>query len=250
MKIFIVGINGKMGKTIAAMAENFGYEVAGGLDVSTDGKYPVFACAKAVNVDFDCVIDFSRPSTLGEVIALARSHKAPAVIATTGYDAAQLALIDGLAKEVAVFRSANMSLGVNVVEKALTQLAAALKGFDIEIVEAHHNQKADAPSGTAKQMLDAVKCGLDYTPNVVNGREGDSKRKTGDIGMHAIRGGTIVGEHTVIFAGEDEIIEIKHTALSRKIFANGSLKAAEFLQGKAPGLYNMTDYLRSQELKD
>lgn len=247
MKIFIVGINGKMGKAIASMAENTGHTVAGGLDLSTDGAYPVFTRAQDVTVPYDCVIDFSRPLTLDEVLKLARTRKAPAVIATTGYDAAQLAAIDALAEEVPVFRSANMSLGVNVVEKVLTELAAALKGFDIEIVEAHHNQKADAPSGTAKQMLAAVERGLDYEPHVVYGREGESKRQAGDIGVHAVRGGTIVGEHTVIFAGEDELIEIKHTALSRRIFANGSLKAAEFLQGKPAGLYDMTALLAQKK---
>lgn len=247
MKLFIVGINGKMGQMITAMAEKDGYEIAGGIDINAAGKYPVFASAKDVNADFDCIIDFSRPSALDDVIRLARERKVPAVIATTGYDAAQLEQIDRLSEEVAVFRSANMSLGVNVMEKVLTSLAAALKGFDIEIIEAHHNQKVDAPSGTAMQMLEALERGLDYTPNAVFGREGESKRKVGDIGMHAVRGGTIVGEHTVIFAGDDEIIEVKHTALSRKILANGAIRAAEFLQSKKSGLYNMSDYLETQE---
>ena len=149
---------------------------------------------------------------------LAETRKAPAVIATTGYDEKQLAEIKALSEKVPVFRSANMSLGVNVVESVLPTLASALKGFDVEIVEAHHNRKADAPSGTALQMLESVKKGLDYDPRIVYGREGESKREKGDIGVHAIRGGTIVGEHTVMFIGEDEIVEIKHTALSRRIF--------------------------------
>ena len=228
-----------------SVTPGLGIEVAGGIDVVKTGDLPVFEKASEVNVDFDCIIDFSRPSTLTEVIALAKGKNKPVVIATTGYTAEQLKEIDKLSKSVAVFRSANMSVGVNVVEKVLTDLAKALKGYDIEIVEAHHNQKADAPSGTALQMLDSVKAGLDYNPDIVYGRQGESKRKQGDIGVHAVRGGTIVGEHTVIFAGQDEIIEVKHTALSRKIFAIGSLKAAEFLIGKAPSIYNMTDYLKA-----
>lgn len=246
MKIFLIGINGKMGRAIASVAENTdGVEIVGGLDVVKGGAYPVFASAAEVNVDYDCIIDFSRPSTLGDVITLALKRKVPAVIATTGYDAEQLAKIDELAKKVPVFRSANMSLGVNVVESVLPLLAASLKGFDIELVEAHHNQKADAPSGTAKQMLEAVEKGLDYKPVYVDGRSGESKRKKGDVGVHAVRGGTIVGEHTVIFAGDDEIVEIKHTALSRRIFAVGSIKAALFLGGKKAGMYNMTNYIES-----
>ncbi len=244
MRIFLVGINGKMGRTVTAAAESMGAEIVGGLDVVKTGKYPVFGSAAEVDVDFDVIIDFSRPVTLGDVIALALGKGVPAVIATTGYNESETAKINELAKKVPVFRSASMSLGVNVVESVLPTLAAALRGFDIEIVEAHHNQKVDAPSGTAKQLLSAVEKGLDEAPEIVYGREGSCKRKAGEIGMHAIRGGTIVGEHTVIFAGEDEIIEIKHTALSRKIFGVGALKAAEFLIGKPAGLYDMTDYLK------
>lgn len=247
MKIFIVGINGKMGRAICDLAENEGITVSGGIDVAPNGKYPVFAEAKDVNVDFDVIIDFSRPSTLDEVAELALAHDRPVVIATTGYDGAQLKKIAELSEKVAVFRSANMSVGVNVVEKVLPILASALAGYDVEIVEAHHNMKADAPSGTAKQMLAAVEKGLDYAPNIIYGREGESKRKKGDIGMHAIRGGTIVGEHDVMFIGDDEIIEIKHTALSRKIFAVGAVRAASFLIGKPAGMYDMSDYLASEK---
>lgn len=243
MKIFLIGINGKMGRAICDAAEQSGVTVAGGIDVSGEGRYKVFRSAAEVDVDFDCIIDFSRPAALGDVIALARRTKKPAVIATTGYTDEQLAEIKALSSEVPVFRSANMSVGVNVVESVLPMLAKALKGFDVEIVEAHHNRKVDAPSGTALQMLAAVESGLDYDPRIVYGRQGESKREKGDIGVHAVRGGTIVGEHTVIFAGEDEIIEIKHTALSRRIFAVGSLRAASFLICKAPGMYDMADCL-------
>ncbi len=247
MKIFLIGINGKMGRAICECAEREGIEVAGGIDVVPGVKYPVFKTADEVNVDFDVIIDFSRPSTLDEVIKLAVSRNVPAVMATTGYTDDELKKIKALSEKVAVFRSANMSLGVNVVESVLPALAAALKGFDIEIVEAHHNRKVDAPSGTALQMLEAVKTGLDYTPNIVNGRSGSCKREKGDIGVHALRGGTIVGEHTVMFIGEDEIVEIKHTALSRNIFAEGAIKAASYIIGKAAGMYDMTDYISSMK---
>lgn len=247
MKIFLIGINGKMGRAICECAEREGIEVAGGIDVVPGVKYPVFKTADEVNVDFDVIIDFSRPSTLDEVIKLAVSRNVPAVMATTGYTDDELKKIKALSEKVAVFRSANMSLGVNVVESVLPALAAALKGFDIEIVEAHHNRKVDAPSGTALQMLEVVKTGLDYTPNIVNGRSGSCKREKGDIGVHALRGGTIVGEHTVMFIGEDEIVEIKHTALSRNIFAEGAIKAASYIIGKAAGMYEMTDYISSMK---
>lgn len=243
MKIFLIGINGKMGRAICACAEREGIEIAGGIDIAPGGSYPVFASAKDVNADFDVIIDFSRPSTLDEVIALATERNVPAVMATTGYSEDELAKINALSEVVPVFRSANMSLGVNVVESILPALASLLKGFDVEIVEAHHNRKVDAPSGTALQMLESVKKGLDYEPHIVCGREGSCKREKGDIGVHAVRGGTIVGEHTVMFIGEDEIVEIKHTALSRNIFAEGAVKAAAFLLGKKPGMYDMNDYI-------
>lgn len=243
MKIFIVGINGKMGGAICACAEREGIEVAGGLDITPGGKYPVFAKAEDVNVAFDVIIDFSRPASLDGVIALAEARKVPAVLATTGYTEEQLKKIAALAEKVPVFRSANMSLGVNVVESVLPALASALGGFDVEIVEAHHNRKVDAPSGTALQMLEAVRKGLPYEPREVYGRQGECKREKGDIGVHAVRGGTIVGEHTVMFIGEDEIVEIKHTALSRNIFAVGAVRAAAFLIGKEPGMYDMNDYI-------
>lgn len=235
-----------MGKAVIARAAATGDTVVGGIDIADNADFPVFRSAADVNVDYDVIVDFSRPATLDTIIELCRISGKPAVLATTGYDEAQQKKINELSKTVPVFMSANMSLGVNVMAKALKMLTASLKGFDIEIIEAHHNQKVDAPSGTAKLLLESVKSSLDYTPDVVSGRDGDDcKRKSTDIGMHAVRGGTIVGEHTVIFAGDDEIIEIKHTALSRKILASGAVSAAGFVIGKKPGMYNMDDYLKN-----
>lgn len=244
MKIFIVGINGKMGGAICACAEREGIEVAGGLDITPGGKYPVFAKAADADVAFDVIIDFSRPASLDGVIALAEARKVPAVLATTGYTEEQLAKIAALAEKVPVFRSANMSLGVNVVESVLPALASALGGFDVEIVEAHHNRKVDAPSGTALQMLEAVKKGLPYEPREVYGRQGECRREKGDIGVHAVRGGTIVGEHEVMFAGDDEIITVTHSARSKRVFAAGAVKAAKWLPSKSAGMYDMNDLLK------
>lgn len=243
MKIFIVGINGKMGKFVAARAESQGYSVAGGIDVFVGGKYPVFKTAEEVNVEFDVIIDFSRPETLGQIFKLCEIFKKPVVLATTGHSAEQLAEIKKLSQSVAVFKTANMSLGVNAVTGAVKLLTAVLAGYDIEIVEAHHNQKVDAPSGTAKLLLSAVEEVTGGGHKIIGGREGNSLREKGEIGMHAIRGGTIVGEHTVMYIGDDEIIEIKHTALSRNVFAVGAVDAAAFICDKKAGLYDMNDLI-------
>jgi 4-hydroxy-tetrahydrodipicolinate reductase len=171
----------------------------------------------------------------------AKAKDLPVVIATTGYDETQIGYINDLSKSVPVVYAANFSLGVTVMTKIASQLGELLSGdFDIEIIETHHNQKLDAPSGTAKMLLEAVDPNEEYSR--VYGREGDSKRKR-EIGIHAIRGGNIAGKHTVLFAGEDETLEITHTATSKQIFANGAIKAAIFAIGKPPGLYNMNHVL-------
>lgn len=246
MKLFLIGINGRMGKMISQRAEIFGCEIAGGIDKVKGGDYPVFDEAKEVNVDFDVIVDFSHPSVLGQTIELALSRKAPVVLATTGYSDEDIKKIEALSKKVAVFKSANMSLGVNAVNAILPELARILNGYDIEIIEAHHNTKKDAPSGTALMLEKSVEKGLDYAPHLKFGRCGQDKREKGDIGMHAIRGGTIVGEHTVLFAGEDEMIEIKHTALSRKILADGAIRAAIYLKNRPFGLFDMSDLTNSR----
>lgn len=247
MRILIVGINGKMGRATVARAEALGYFVVGGIDVLAGGKYPVFKSADEVNVDFDVIVDFSRPQTLGEIIKLCAKFNKPVVLATTGHSAEQLADIKKLSESVAVFKTANMSLGINAVTGAVKLLSTVLAGYDIEIIEAHHNQKLDAPSGTAKLLLSAVE-EVTGEHNIVYGREGNSLRKKGEIGIHAIRGGTIVGEHTVMFIGDDEIIEVKHTALSRNILADGAIDAAAFICGRKAGLYDMNDLIVGKNL--
>ena len=196
-----------------------------------------------VDCDFDVIVDFSLPILLPNVIELATKKHKNVVFATTGYTPNQLEQINNLSKTVAVLRSGNMSTGVNLVLD-LVQRATKILGenFDVEIIEKHHNQKIDAPSGTAMMLADSIK-NEKNDATYVYGRKGSSKRKKSDVTIHAVRGGTIVGEHDIIFAGEDEIITISHTALSRKIFANGTLRAVKFLSNKKCGLYSMKNAL-------
>lgn len=233
-KAFIVGINGKMGKMLVDIATAFSYEVVGGLDAVSGGDFPVYKSAKEVAVDYDVVIDFSRPGTLDDVIALAKAKNVPAIIATTGYTESELKKIEQLSSLVPVFRSANMSLGI-AATKAAAIAAKAILGdaFDIEIVEKHHNQKADSPSGTALLLADAL-CEKDK--QVIN-RNG--KRNHGELGITSIRGGGVVGEHEIGFYGDDEIVTVSHSARSRRLFAAGAYKAADFCIGKPAGIYDM-----------
>ena len=244
MNLFIVGISGKMGRVVCERAKDLGETVSGGLDKMQANAYPTFASAAEVNVPVDAIIDFSRPDTLDEIIALCKKFSCPVVLASTGYTPDDEAKIRKLARSVPVFRSENMSLGVNALSLLAEKAAAILKDFDIEIVERHHNQKADAPSGTAKLLCRALERGLDYSPSYVYGREGQAKRKEREIGVHAVRGGSIVGEHEITFCGADEVVTLSHSALSRKIFADGAIKAAQWLKTQPAGLYDMRDMIK------
>lgn len=245
IKILLTGVSGAMGcmlqQVIAATPD---CEVVAGFDQSTNASlpFPVYTNLDDCQEKVDAIIDFSHFKAFPAVFAYAKANKIPYVIATTGLSAADLTAIDEGSKEFPVFKTANMSLGVNLLAKALREMAGKLEhGFDIEIIEKHHNKKIDAPSGTALLLADAVNDGLTQKKDYTYGRSGrDCKRTENEMGIHAIRGGTIVGEHTVIFAGNDEIIEVKHTALSKKVFAEGAVKAALFLVGKEPGLYDMS----------
>ncbi len=246
MKIFLFGINGKMGKMICESAGNFpGVEICGGFDLNKTSAYKVFDNVDAVDIPFDVIVDFSRPEALDNIIKLAEKFKKPVVFATTGYDENALKKIEALSKKVAVFRSGNMSLGVNTVIELVERATEILfDRFDVEIIEKHHNQKVDSPSGTAKMLADAVNKAADEKAAFVYGREGkDTLRKKNDVGIHAVRGGTIIGEHEVMFCGNDEIVTISHTALSRKIFADGAINAAIYMNGKKTGMYNMKNVL-------
>ena len=246
MRILISGALGHMGRAVAEQAKAAGVEVACGVDVqAAAGEYPVYASFAEVKEDVDAIIDFSKPGSLEDLLAFAKARKIPAVLATTGYTDEQLAAIDEAAKEIAVFRSANMSVGVALV-RMLCRKAAEVLGdaFDVEIVEAHHNRKVDAPSGTAVMLYNEIKDAYDSSRYAVNGRGGrDCKRQHGEIGMHALRGGTVTGEHEVCFFGQSERVKISHSAENRSIFAVGAVRAAAFLQGKAPGMYDMDDML-------
>jgi 4-hydroxy-tetrahydrodipicolinate reductase len=240
MKITIVGY-GKMGQVLEqAIAATAGAEV-----VAIVGKTPdadVYAELSAVSAAFDCIIDFSHHSNLEKVLRYAREKNKPLVLAVTGFSEAQQQQIRAAAATIPVVYSQNMSVGVNVLKDVVARISRALgDSFDIELIEKHHNLKEDAPSGTAKMLLSAVH-GIDKK-TIVNGRNGLQKRAKNEIGVHAMRGGTIVGEHTVVFAGNDEIIEIKHTALSKRIFADGAIRAAWFVAQQKAGLYSMEEVL-------
>ena len=240
-KAFIFGIDGRMGKMLTACAADYGYTVVGGFDKTPrGGDIPVYNDTNKIDVAFDVIIDFSNPYLLSPIIALADGKKTPVVIATTGYNDSELHAIRLLANTVPVFRSGNMSLGI-AATKAAAKAAQCILGdmFDIEIVEKHHNQKLDNPSGTALLLADAL---APKERQVVN-RFG--KRNKGEVGITSVRGGGVVGEHEIGFYGEDEIITISHSARSRKLFAAGAYKAADFLLTAPPALYDMDDLVKT-----
>ncbi len=249
IKIILCGCSGRMGHVVRSIVdENEDMQVVAGIDlVKGDADFPVFADAAECDVPADVIIDFSSPKALDGVLGLAAGRNLPAVLCATGYTPEQLAQIDEASKKTAVLRSANMSLGINTMAKLIAEAAKILgnNGYDIEIVEKHHNQKVDAPSGTALLLADAMKSVLEEEYEYVYDRSGRRmKRPKAEIGISAVRGGTIVGEHEVIFAGLDEVIEIKHTAYSKAVFAKGAVNAARFLAGKPAGMYNMSDVVK------
>lgn len=250
IKIIISGCNGHMGRVVAEIcAADPQVNVVAGFDVlgSSDRDFPVYTTPDQFTGEADAVIDFSHPSALTPLLSFCKNRGVAAVLATTGYSPEQLAEIDEAAKSVPIFRSANMSLGINVVVELIKKAAAILDGYDIEIVERHHNRKVDAPSGTALMLADAAASALPYEPDYVYERHSvRHPRDKREIGISAVRGGTIVGDHEVIFAGRDEVIELHHHAASREIFASGAVKAAKFISGKASGLYSMADLVAEQ----
>lgn len=248
-RIILVGCNGRMGKLISEIAmEEDGVEIAAGIDIVDKGGafYPFFTSLSDCNISADVMIDVSSAEGFEERIEYAVSKKLPTVLCTTGLSNGQLELIDRASESIAVLRSANMSLGINMLLKLLNDNAAKLAGdgFDVEIVEKHHNQKLDAPSGTALALADAVNESMDGKYEYIYDRS-DVRKKRGEneIGISSIRGGTIVGEHDVIFAGRDEVITLSHTAYSRAVFAKGAVSAAKYMKGKKAGMYGMSDVL-------
>lgn len=243
--IILSGCNGRMGQVITRICgADPELQIVAGFDLNTEQRstYPVYADPMECPLTADCVIDFSNAKALEGILRFCTAKKIPAVLASTGYSEAQLQAISEAAKVVPLFKSANMSLGINVLLELVKKAAKLLSGYDIEIVEKHHNQKLDAPSGTALMIADAAASAVDYDADYTYERQSvRRKREKNEIGISSVRGGTIVGEHEILFAGPDEIIEIKHTAMSREIFANGAVRAARFLAGVTePGLYDMS----------
>lgn len=247
IRTIICGASGKMGGFVAAAANNNGnFKIVAGVDKVNIGQpYPIFNKFSDINVEADIIIDFSHPSLLDDMLGFAVEKNIPIVIATTGYNELQTQKIKETAKKIPVFFTFNFSLGVNLICSLAKKAAQVLgDGFDVEIIEKHHNQKIDAPSGTAIMLGNAINSVFDDKMSYEYDRHSKrSKRTKNEIGMHSVRGGTIVGEHDVIFAGHDEVITVSHSAQSKEVFAVGAVRAAEYLFGKSAGLYDMNDVI-------
>lgn len=250
VRFIMHGCNGKMGQVITRLVkEDAQAEIVAGVDkyMGIQNEYPVFGHISECDVEADVVIDFSNASAVDELLEYCVEKNIPVVLCTTGLSGDQLEKAKVASEKVAVLRSANMSLGVNMLLKLLQDATKILApaGFDIEIVEKHHNQKVDAPSGTALALADSINSVLndEYTYTYDRSQE-RKKREKKEIGISAVRGGTIVGQHDVIFAGEDEVIEFTHTAYSKSVFATGAVQAGKFLKGKEPGLYDMKQVIQ------
>ncbi len=247
--IILRGCNGKMGQVITDIVEaDEKAVIVAGIDLYQNrvNKYPVYQSFTKCNVKADVIIDFSSPDNLEEMLDFAINREIGIILCTTGFSKEQLARIEEASKKIPVFRSANLSMGINLITKLLKEAAVVLAdaGFDIEIVEKHHNKKVDAPSGTALALADAMNEVLNNEYEYKYDRTAERvQRSKKEIGISAVRGGTIVGEHEVIFAGTDEVIEIKHTAYSKAIFAKGAVQAAKYLPGKPAGKYCMSDLM-------
>ncbi|MEE1314221.1 MAG: 4-hydroxy-tetrahydrodipicolinate reductase [Faecalimonas sp.] len=250
VRMIMHGCNGKMGQAISRMVkEDTQAEIVAGIDtyLGIQNTYPVFDSLEKCDVEADVVIDFSNATAVDALLDYCGEKKLPVVLCTTGLSEQQLAKVKAVSEKTAVLKSANMSLGINLLLRLLQDAAKVLgpAGYDIELVEKHHNQKVDAPSGTALALADSINDALEnaytYTYDRSQLRQ---KRDAKEIGISAVRGGTIVGEHEVLFAGEDEVIEFKHTAYSKTVFAKGAIEAGKFLKGKAAGMYDMKDVIQ------
>lgn len=249
-KVIMHGCNGKMGQVITGIiAEDPDVEIVAGVDACDNIKntYPVFPDIKDCDVKADAVIDFCAAAAVDGLLEYCVEKQVPCVLCTTGLSDEQLAAVEEAAKKVAILKSANMSLGINMLMKLLKEATNILApaGFDIEIVEKHHNQKVDAPSGTALALADSINEELNNEYDYVYDRsQVREKRSKKEIGISAVRGGTIVGDHDVIFAGMDEVITFSHRAYSKSVFAKGAVQAAKFLAGKPAGKYDMSDVIQ------
>lgn len=249
VKAIMHGCNGKMGKNITGLCkDDANIEIVAGVDIFDDGSnyFPVFSNIADCDVEADVIIDFSGAAAIDKLLDFVEDKKMPVVLCTTGLSPEQLNRVEVVSKSVAILKSANMSLGINTLIKMLKDAVKvfAPAGYDVEIVERHHNQKLDAPSGTALALADSMNEAYDNQFEYVYDRsQVRKKREKKEMGISAVRGGTIVGEHEVIFAGVDEVIEFKHTAYSKSVFAKGAIEAAKFLAGKPAGMYDMADVI-------
>ncbi len=252
-RVIMHGCNGKMGQMITQIiAQDSEIEIVAGIDISDHIKntYPVFTDISKCDAAADVVIDFCAASAVDALLDFCVERQLPCVLCTTGLSEAQLAKVEEASKKVAVLKSANMSLGINMLFKLLKEAAGILApaGFDIEIVEKHHNLKVDAPSGTALALADAINEEFDNSYEYVYDRsQVRKKRDSKEIGISAVRGGTIVGDHDIIFAGNDEVITFSHRAYSKAVFAKGAVQAAKFLKGKSAGRYDMKDVILEKD---
>lgn len=246
-KILLNGALGKMGQAVeACVKERDDVMIAAGVDIAEGERiYPVYSCFVDVQEAVDVIVDFSNPLVLDDMLSFAVSRKIPVIICTTGFSEAQVEKIKATAQRIPVFYSGNMSLGINMLI-TLSKMAAKVLAptFDIEIIEKHHNQKLDAPSGTAVMIADAVAAVCENSNYVYDRHAYRKKRDHSEIGIHSVRGGTIVGEHEIIFAGHDEVLSIRHQAQSKGVFASGAVNAAVFMKDKPAGLYDMSDLLK------
>ncbi|MBR3636064.1 MAG: 4-hydroxy-tetrahydrodipicolinate reductase [Lachnospiraceae bacterium] len=248
-RVIMHGCNGRMGQMITNIVNSDpDVDIVAGVDVSDhiSNNYPVFKSISECDVDADVIIDFANAAAVDVLLEYAAGRQIPVVLCTTGLSEAQLEHMKKTSERVAILKSANMSLGINTIMKLLKEVTPlfAQAGFDIEIVEKHHNQKLDAPSGTALALADSINGELNNEYEYVYDRSARrEKRPVKEIGISAVRGGSIVGDHDVIFAGLDEVVTISHTAYSRAVFAKGAIAAGEFLAGKPAGMYDMSDVI-------
>ncbi len=252
--VLIWGIGGRMGRTLLeCLNKNGNANAIGGVDKfanKADFNIPIFNSVSEINVKADVIIDFSRAEAIYDFLPYAKENKIPVVLCTTGYSELDLDYISEMSKEIPLFKSSNMSIGINLlidlVKKATNLLG---ENFDIELIEQHHNVKVDSPSGTALSIANAINEEMNNTLEFKFGRhDSNERRKKNELGIHAVRGGTVVGKHEVLFLGNDEIITIKHEASSKAVFAEGAVKASIFMTSiKTPGIYNMNDLIQSTE---
>lgn len=247
VQILLNGCCGKMGKVLTDIISQFPeLNIIAGVDkYPCKNKFPIFTSLSDVNVDYDVLLDFSRPSALLDLLSISEKMQKPLILCTTGYTTSDLDLINTKSNVIPIFKSANMSYGINLINILLKKITPLLyDNYDIELIEKHHNQKVDSPSGTALLLANTISNSIDTKTNFVYGRNGKNKRKKEEIAIHAIRGGSIVGDHEIVFAGTGEVIELSHKAISREVFAIGALKACEYMSKvKSPGLYNMENML-------